>query len=94
MPNIKSLGHTASEMSFEIVDEDGRRIPTYPISSPLSLQLRGAKIEMSLLKFTFKDSETEIVYKYKYLGTMRHYNGNFKHAAEHVYQKSLKVVSL
>ena len=35
MSNIKSFGHTATEMSFEIVDDDGpttdgRRIPTYP----------------------------------------------------------------
>ena len=29
MPNIKSFGHTASEMSFEIVDDDGRMTDTY-----------------------------------------------------------------
>ena len=29
MPNIKNFGHTASEMSFEIVDDDGRTTDTY-----------------------------------------------------------------
>ena len=43
--NVKRIGPTASEeMSFENVDgrrtDDGRRIPPYTISSPMSLRLR------------------------------------------------------
>ena len=34
----------------------------------------------------------EIVDKYKYLGVVLFYNGNLKHAAEHMYQKSLKAI--
>ena len=36
------------------------------------------------------NSEIEIVEKYKYLGVILFYNGNLKHAANHLYQKSLK----
>ena len=37
----KIFGHTASEeMSFVIVDDDERRIPTYPISSPGELKIQ------------------------------------------------------
>ena len=50
------------------------------------------KADASLHKFTFNGSEIEIVHKYKYLGIILHYNGNFKHAAEHMYQKSLKAI--
>ena len=50
------------------------------------------KADASLHKFTFNGSEIEIVHKYKYLGIIFHYNGNFKHAAEHIYQKRLKAI--
>ena len=48
--NMERIYFTASEeMSFENVDKrtdvDGRRIPTYTISSPKSLRLRWAKTQ-------------------------------------------------
>ena len=52
MWNVERIGLTASEeMSFENVDgrmddertTDGRRMPVYTISSPISLRLRWAK---------------------------------------------------
>jgi hypothetical protein len=36
--------------------------------------------------------EIEIVEKYKYLGIIIYFNGNFKHAAEHLYNQSLKAL--
>ena len=33
----------SEEMYFENVDDDGRRMPAYTISSPMSLRLRWAK---------------------------------------------------
>ena len=49
------------------------------------------KIDTKSFKSAFNGSEIEIVNKYKCLGIILHYNANFKHAAEHMYQKSLKV---
>ena len=38
------------------------------------------------------NSEIEIVEKYKYLSGVLFYNGNLKHAANHLYQQSLKAI--
>ena len=48
MPNIKSFGHTASEeVSFEIVDDDGRTPDHgHPISSPMSLPFGSGELKM------------------------------------------------
>ena len=46
--------------------------------------------EAESFRFTIYGKEIEIVKKYKYLGIIIHYNANLKHAAEHMYQKSLK----
>ena len=45
------------------------------------------KIDTKSFKFTFSDSEIEVVNRYKYLGVILHYNANFKHATEDMYQK-------
>ena len=48
------------------------------------------KLDIKSFRFTIFGNEIEIVHKYKYLGIILHYNANLKHAAEHMYQKSLK----
>ncbi|MEW8548168.1 MAG: reverse transcriptase domain-containing protein, partial [Candidatus Thiodiazotropha sp.] len=50
------------------------------------------KIKKENMQFKIYDSVIEIVEKYKYLGILLSYNGNLKHAAEHMYQKSLKAI--
>ena len=50
------------------------------------------KIKTENMKFKLNDSVIEIVDKYKYLGILLSYNGNFKHAADHMYQQSLKAI--
>ena len=50
------------------------------------------KIKTDNIKFTLNKSDIEIVDNYKYLGILLSYNGNFKHAADHLYQKSLKAI--
>ena len=50
------------------------------------------KIKTDNIKFTLNKSDIEIVDNYKYLGILLSYNGNFKHAADHMYQKSLKAI--
>ena len=42
--------------------------------------------------FFYNNLEVEIVEKYKYLGIIIYFNGNFKHAAEHLYNPSLKAL--
>ena len=42
--------------------------------------------------FFYNNLEIEIVEKYKYLGIIIYFNGNFKHAAEHLYNQSLKAL--
>jgi hypothetical protein len=42
--------------------------------------------------FFYNNLEVEIVEKYKYLGIIIYFNGNFKHAAEHLYNQSLKAL--
>ena len=48
------------------------------------------KKDYSKFHFLFRNNEIEIVEQYKYLGVFLFYNGNFKHAAENLYQKGLK----
>ena len=48
------------------------------------------KRDYSKFSFFIQNSELEIVEKYKYLGIVFHFNGNLKHAAEDLYNKSLK----
>jgi len=43
-------------------------------------------------KFLINEQEIEVVEKYKYLGVILTYNGNLKHAADHMYAKGLKAV--
>lgn len=43
-------------------------------------------------KFLFNGNEIEIVDEYKYLGILLTYNGNLKHAANYLYNKSLKAI--
>ena len=50
------------------------------------------KIKKENIQCKLNDSVIEIVDKYKYLGIVIFYNGNLKHAAEHMYQKSLKAI--
>ena len=50
------------------------------------------KIKTDNIKLTLNKSDIEIVDNYKYLGILLSYNGNFKHAADHMYQKSLKAI--
>ena len=50
------------------------------------------KIKTDKLNFTINNTQTQIVDKYTYLGTMLNFNGNLKHAAEHMYNKSIKVI--
>ena len=38
------------------------------------------------------NSEIEIVERYKYLGVVLFYNGNLKHAANHLLMKSFKAI--
>ena len=48
------------------------------------------KIKKENIHFKLNESLIEIVDKYKYLGILLSYNGNLKHAVDHMYQKSLK----
>ena len=50
------------------------------------------KNKIENMKFKLNDSVIESVDKYKYLGILLSYNGNFKHAADHMYQKRLKAI--
>lgn len=50
------------------------------------------KTKKENIQFKLNDSVIEIVEKYKYLGILLSYNGNLKHAADHMYQKSLKAI--
>jgi hypothetical protein len=43
-------------------------------------------------QFFYNNLEIEIVEKYKYLGIIFYFNGNVKHAAEHLYNQSLKAL--
>jgi predicted DNA-binding ArsR family transcriptional regulator len=42
--------------------------------------------------FFYSNLEIEIVEKYKYLGIIIYFNGNLKHAVEHLYNQSLKAL--
>ena len=74
---MERIGFTASEeMSFEKVDRwrttttDGQRMPTYTISSPMSLRLRWAKKH----KFEIKEIGTYTVhFIYSYFMHLHHY---------------------
>lgn len=46
----------------------------------------------SAIKFKINGQNIETVDKYKYLGMLISFNGNLKHAAEHMYNKALKAV--
>ena len=48
------------------------------------------KLNTASFRFTIYGKEIEIAKKYEYLGIIIHYNAYLKHAAEHMYQKSLK----
>lgn len=50
------------------------------------------KMKKENMQFKLYDSVIETVEKYKYLGILLSCNGNLKHAAEHMYQKSLKAI--
>ena len=50
------------------------------------------KTKKENIQFKLNDSVNENVDKYKYLGIVLFYNGNLKHAAQHMYQKSLKAI--
>ena len=50
------------------------------------------KKDYSKYQFKIFGSPIEIVEKYKYLGIIINFNGNFKHAAEHLYKQSLKAL--
>ena len=50
------------------------------------------KIKKENRQFKLNDSVIETVEKYKYLGVILSYNGNLKHAASHMYQRSLKAI--
>ena len=52
------------------------------------------KIKKENIHFKLNESVIEIVDKYKYLSILLSYNGNLKHAADHMYQKSLKAIFL
>jgi hypothetical protein len=53
---------------------------------------RKGKRKFSQFNFTTDSQHIEAVEKYKYLGVILSYNGNLKHAAEHMYNKDLKAV--
>lgn len=50
------------------------------------------KRKSSSYNFTLNEQRLDIVEKYKYLGILLFYNGNLKHAADHMYHKGLKAV--
>ena len=50
------------------------------------------KIKKENIQFKLNDSFIEIEEKYKYLVAIVSYSGNLKHAADHMYQKSLKAI--
>jgi hypothetical protein len=50
------------------------------------------KRKLSQFNFTIDNQHIEAVEKYKYLGVILSYNGNLKHAAEHMLNKGLKAV--
>ena len=50
------------------------------------------KIKTDKLIFTINNTQIEVVDKYKYLGIMLNFNGNLKHVAEHMYNKSIKAI--
>ena len=47
------------------------------------------KIKTDKLNFTINNTQKD---KYKYLGIMLNFNSNLKHAAEHMYNKSIKAI--
>ena len=47
------------------------------------------KIKTDKLNFNINNTQIEIVDKYKYLRIMLNFNGNLKHAAERMYNKSI-----
>jgi hypothetical protein len=53
---------------------------------------RKGKRKFSQFNFTTDSQHIEVVEKYKYLGVILSYNGNLKHAAEHMYNKDLKAL--
>ena len=55
----------------------------------LKVNLNKTKI---MIHFFYDNLEIEIVERYKYLGIIIYFNGNFKHAAEHLYNQSLKAL--
>ena len=50
------------------------------------------KRKLSQFNFTIDNQHIEAVEKYKYLGVILSYNGNLKHAAEHMCNKGLKAI--
>lgn len=50
------------------------------------------KKDFSKFNFSINGTAIEIVEKYKYLGIILYFNGNLKHAAEHLYSQSLKAL--
>ena len=50
------------------------------------------KIKKENFSFSINNEHIEIVDKYKYLGIMLNFNGNLKHAAEHMYSRSIKAM--
>ena len=50
------------------------------------------KRKFSQFNFTIDNQHLEAVEKYKYLGVILSYNGNLKHAAEHMCNKGLQTV--
>ena len=50
------------------------------------------KKDFSKFSFTINGSNIEIAEKYKYLGIILYFNGNLNHAADHLYNQSLKAL--
>lgn len=50
------------------------------------------KRKLSNFKFNINNQTLEVVEKYKYLGVILNFNGNLKHAADHMFNKGLKAV--
>ena len=50
------------------------------------------KKDFSKFSFSINGCTIEIVEKYKYLGIILYFNGNLKHAADHLYNQSLKAL--
>lgn len=50
------------------------------------------KKDIKKFKFFYDNEEIEIVEEYKYLGIIVYFNGNFKHAADHLYNQSMKAL--